>query len=556
MRNEYLAKVLYSNKLVTEAQIQENWCKINTDHDLGQVLCEAGILDSKMYTRVLDYVKTLEAKAVEVPEVQSVAPAAVEKKEVPPPVSVPQPTIKSTPSPQKPVVPKSVVPKAPAASKIEVNTFSLEGNNPFGDVVPSSVQVEVIEGLESTSMSPVSIMGMGPEPDAVANAEKETNALPDRFAVATGEGSAVSPESVNPETSLSGVLAYARNYNATDIYLQPGFLMLMRQAGKQHYFSDKLVDNNHLDSWLAEAAKGFADGYEPCVGKDFSKTLALPGVGRARLTVTWEDAAPALAIRLIPTAAVSLDKFYLPPFCLDFLSFQSGLVFIAGPSGSGRSTMLTTMGETIAANRHIFLQTIEKPIERLLQNPKGIVIQKEVGLHTHTSVSAIQEAISDGADVILFDHMDSIDELWLLLQAANAGSLVFVVSSGNNILGMMTRLLECVPESHRSALCFALADQMKGVLVQHLIPVVQGQGQILAFESMKVTSTIANLIRKGELTQIPAAISAAKNQGQSLDDSLQSLVESGYINGVEAWQRASDPRRFSAYHPEMHGKGV
>ena len=94
------------------------------------------------------------------------------------------------------------------------------------------------------------------------------------------------------------------------------------------------------------------------------------------------------------------------------------------------------------------------------------------------------------------------------------------------------------------------------MLAQHLIPVVQGQGQILAVEAMKVTSSIANFIRRGELSQIPAAMSASKNQGQTLDDSLQSLVESGYIEGVEAWQRATDSRRFMAYRPDARGKGV
>ena len=65
---------------------------------------------------------------------------------------------------------------------------------------------------------------------------------------------------------------------------------------------------------------------------------------------------------------MTLDKFYLPPFCNDFLSLKSGLVLIAGPSGSGRSTMMTTFGETIAASRPVYMQTIEKPIERLLKN--------------------------------------------------------------------------------------------------------------------------------------------------------------------------------------------
>ena len=38
-------------------------------------------------------------------------------------------------------------------------------------------------------------------------------------------------------------------------------------------------------------------------------------------------------------------------------------------------------------------------------------------------------------------------------------------------------------------------------------------------------------------------------EGVTLDDSLQKCLESGYIEGTEAWKRAYDSRRFAAYRP-------
>lgn len=548
MNNQLMARVLFSNKLVTEAQIEQYWGSVTPDKDIGKILCKAGVLAPQMYERVAEHVMQMEAKTAK--------PAAVHAQPTAPVAAVkPVPVV-------PPVVPKAPVPpEAPHREKVKAapEAIALEGNNPYG-AVSADVQVEQVVGLESTSMAPVSVAPVEElakeEKTSVASETASDATLPDRFAVTSGEGDVKAPDAVTPATPLVQMLAFARKYKATDIYLQPGFQIMMRVAGTQHYVSDAMVENSNLDEWLSEAAKGFADGYAPVVGRDFSKTLALPGAGRARLTVTWEDTSPACAIRLIPAESMTLDKFYLPPFCNDFLSLKNGLVLIAGPSGSGRSTMMTTFGETIAASRPVYVQTIEKPIERLLKNAKGIVVQKEVGLHALSGEDALRCAIADDADVILFDHLESVDELWLLLQAASAGALVFATASGNSVLEMLTRLLDSAPESRRKALAFAIAEELKGVLAQHLIPVVQGQGQILAVEAMKVTSSIANFIRRGELSQIPAAMSASKNQGQTLDDSLQSLVESGYIEGVEAWQRATDSRRFMAYRPDARGKGV
>ena len=166
-----------------------------------------------------------------------------------------------------------------------------------------------------------------------------------------------------------------------------------------------------------------------------------------------------------------------------------------------------------------------------------------------TGIEGIELAKQSGADVILFDHLENMDELSMLLQASNAGALVFAVTGGNNVQSLLSRLLSSVSEQNRTAFANSLAEQLKGIIVQHLIPIVQNQGQVLAVEATKMSSTMANMLRRGEISQMSAAISSQKDTGITLDDSLQKCVESGYIEGAEAWKRACDSRRFATYRP-------
>jgi Tfp pilus assembly pilus retraction ATPase PilT/ribosomal protein L12E/L44/L45/RPP1/RPP2 len=538
MRNQYIAKVLVHNKVLSEDQVKAHWGEITDSMDIGQVLVKAGILKQSMYEKVLAFVQNLEAKNAKSSPVSatpaSSAAAAPAAKSATPAASAPSAPAKPAP-----------VSAASAPQPEEEPSIKIEGNSSlYGEASSSSVVVEKIEGLEMTSMASVQVPIEGEIPDEDFVIED----LPSLFAVGTGEGNAVeAPDVLHPITSLAKVIAYARKFNVTDIYLYANRQITMRQSGEMFAASEKTLEKTHLMDRLSEAAAGFADGYKIVVGRNFSKTFALPGVGRARISVTWNDVIPSISIRVIPMESIPLENLYLPEFCNHFVELNSGLVLIAGPSSSGRSTTMTAFAETIAANRDVFIQTVEKPIERLLQNTRGSIAQREVGLHVRSGVAGIELAIRTGADVILFDHLESMDELSLLMQASNAGALVFAVASGNNIHALLSRLLMSVPSENRNAFACTLADQLKGVIVQHLIPVVQNQGMVLATESMKVTSAIAGMIRKGDVSQIVSAISGQKDQGVTLDESLQMCVDSGYIEGVEAWKRANDSRRFASY---------
>ena len=539
MRNQYMAKVLVHNKVVSEDQVKAHWGEITDSMDIGQVLVKAGILKQSMYEKVLAFVQNLEAKNAKPAAPASTAPASSSA------APAVKPAAPAASAPSASAVKPAPVSATSAPQPDEEPAIKIEGNSSlYGESSSSSVVVEKVEGLEMTSMANVQV----PIESEIATEESADEELPALFAVATGEGDAVeAPDVLHPITSLAKIIAYARKFNVTDIYLYADRQITMRQSGEMFAASEKRLEKTHLMDRLSEAAQGFSDGYKIVVGRNFSKTMGLPGVGRARISVTWNDVIPSISIRVIPMESTPLENLYLPEFCNHFVELNSGLVLIAGPSSSGRSTTMTTFAETIAANRDVFIQTVEKPIERLLQNSRGSIVQREVGLHVRSGVAGIELAIRTGADVILFDHLETMEELSLLMQASNAGALVFAVASGNNIHALLSRLLMSVPSENRNAFACSLADQLKGVIVQHLIPVVQNQGLVLATESMKVTSAIAGMIRKGDVSQIVSAISGQKDQGVTLDESLQMCVDSGYIEGVEAWKRANDSRRFASY---------
>ena len=551
MRNQYIAKVLVHNKVVTEDVIKAHWGKITDSMDIGQVLVKAGILKESMYAKVLAFVQNLESKnakpaggsatsASAGASAASSSAASVSKPAASPAASA-APVVK----PAAPVA-APVAKSAPVAPPPEEEpAIRIEGNSSlYGEASSTAVVTEKVAGLEMTSMANVQV----PVESDIAAEEPEEGELPSQFAVATGDGNAVeAPDVLHPIMSLAKIIAYARKFNVTDVYLYAGRQITMCQSGNLFVASEKILEKTHLMDYLSEISSGFADGYKIVVGRNFSRTMGLPGVGRARVSVTWNDVTPSISIRIVPIGSIGLENLYLPEFCNQFATLHSGLVLIAGPAESGRTTTMAAFAECIAANREVFIQTVEKPIERLLANPNGSIAQREVGLHVHSGIAGIELAIRTGADVILFDHLETMEELSLLMQASNAGALVFAVASGNNIHALLSRLLMSVPSENRNAFACSLADQLKGVIVQHLIPVVDNQGLVLATEAMKVTSTIAGMIRKGDVSQIVSAITGQKDQGITLDESLQMCVESGYIEGIEAWKRANDSRRFASY---------
>ena len=106
-------------------------------------------------------------------------------------------------------------------------------------------------------------------------------------------------------------------------------------------------------------------------------------------------------------------------------------------------------------------------------------------------------------------------------------------------------IVNAFPPQSREQTRSMLADSLKAVVCQHLIPRKDGTGRVLAAEVLINSDAVANLIRKGKAYQIQSVVATAREQGmQSMDVELRRLVREGVITEEEAYMRAGSKKEF------------
>jgi len=575
LNNTLLAKTLFTNKLATREQIERYWAQATEERNIAELLRDAGLLDAAICEQVLEFVRRMEAPVAEpAAAVPSPAPASVPHTiEDDDDLPVERPLAGASVAAVAPIQENpsaeersSDIPEETAAVLLtELNpgvatsqdvpitdsvVLSIEGNNPYGSMLGAGQVVPVLNGLESNKIAEAI------ETDVVTTVVEIADSLPQRYVVNAGSGvpADLAPRTVDSASNLVQLVAFARQKFATDLYLQPGMPILLRKAGRLLMASESIPSMTDIERWIGESAAGHANGLAPAMGTGSCRALGLPGLGRVRMVVEWSAESALVSLRMVPTQSMSLSELGLPNFCTEWTGGAGGLVLIAGGASSGRSTTLAAFGQHLIKQRSVHMQTVENPIECILSAGKGVLVQKEVGLHVKSSLQGIADAHLDAPDVFLFDGLRTHDELSGLLQLANSGTLVIATTTGNSGLGLFMRLFDSCPMDQRDLLRNQIAELLRGVICQHLIPHQAGAGMVLAVEAFKVTPGISSLIRKNDLQQLPSAVAGLKNQGIALDDSLNHLLETSQITGAEAWTRALDSRRFQQHRPQNRRK--
>ena len=271
-------------------------------------------------------------------------------------------------------------------------------------------------------------------------------------------------------------------------------------------------------------------------------SFGVKGLSRFRANVYRQRGAVAGAFRVIPYKTFSFQELGLPPIISDITNKPSGLVLITGPTGSGKSTTLTSIIDKINTTRNKHIITIEDPIEYLHTHKGCIVNQREVHADTASFERALKYVLRQDPDIVLIGEMRDLETIEAALTIAETGHLTFATLHTSSAVHTISRIIDVFPPHQQDQIRAQLSLVLEGVICQQLIPRASGVGRVLAMEVMIPNVAIRNLVREDKVHQIYSQMQVGQSKfGMlTLNQSLVSLYKKGLISLKETMSYSQD----------------
>ena len=320
------------------------------------------------------------------------------------------------------------------------------------------------------------------------------------------------------------ILQRAVAVDAADVFLVAGLPVTFKCGGRQDRMPDGVLmpdDIRDLVDAIYEISHRDRSNVERGVDDDFS--FAVSHLGRFRVNVFRQRGSLAAVIRVIHFGLPDPVKLGIPESVLSLADNKKGLVLITGSAGTGKSTTLACMIDRINRSRDCHIITMEDPIEYIHRHDKAIVTQREISIDTPGYLESLRSALRESPDVILLGEMRDYDTISAAITAAETGVLLLSTLHTSSSANTINRILDVFPANQQKQVKIQLAQILKGVVCQQLVPSTDG-GQMAVFEIMKTTTAIQNMIREDKLHQLESAMQAGAAEGMcTMDGSLLKL---------------------------------
>ncbi|MCX8036237.1 MAG: PilT/PilU family type 4a pilus ATPase [Candidatus Sumerlaeia bacterium] len=352
-------------------------------------------------------------------------------------------------------------------------------------------------------------------------------------------------ESVRAFSTLEQYLEFTRANQASDLHLSSGYPPFVRRFGEFCFLdrppltSDEVGDLifPHLDAAQHAALEK---------NLNLEMALEIPGQGRYRTTVIRQRLGWDGCFRVIQSRIPTVVELGFPETVLRLADYRQGMILVTGPGGCGKTTTMAALAEYINTTRHEHIITLEQPIEFVFVPKKAHITQRQVGSHTESYQRALRAALREDPDVILMGEMRDLETIALAITAAETGHLVLATLHTTTAARTISRILDSFPPHQQPQIRTMIAESLRGIICQQLIPRLDRTGVALAIEILVVTPGISSLIREMKLHQVATATQTGKRLGMvRMDDSLMDLYQKGIISIEEAYARADDKRVFA-----------
>ncbi len=342
---------------------------------------------------------------------------------------------------------------------------------------------------------------------------------------------------------IDDILKAALNVGASDIHIGSGRRPYFRVEGKLLSVNEAPKLNNEDVRGLVQSMMNekqwnkFQDSYE------MDLAYSIPGLSRFRVNAYMQRGTTSIAIRAIPFDIRDFKTLNLPKVLEKIADEERGLVILTGTTGSGKSTTLASIVDYINQSKARHIITVEDPLEYVHQDKKSYINQREIGIDTETFADAMRAALREDPDVILVGEMRDLETMEICLSAAETGHLVLTTLHTLDAMESINRMLTIFPPHQHNQVRYQLAQVLKAVISQRLVPTADGKSRVPAAEVLIATERVKDLVSEPERTwEIRQAIEEGNlHYGmQTFDQCLYKLFTDKQISYDEAMRQATN----------------
>ena len=310
--------------------------------------------------------------------------------------------------------------------------------------------------------------------------------------------------------NLRQLIALAKEEGASDLHVEPGLSPVLRVRGHLRSVGDP-VEPAASQQWAQEMI-GHENWPEFLQRRSFDLSRTIEGL-RCRINVLHSSRGIGFAIRLLPAFQPTIEGLNLHPDLKQMVDHPHGLILISGATGSGKSTTLAALIQTINLTDARHIVTIESPIEFTLRPNQSFIRQREVGRDTPSFEQALLDSLREDPDVLVVGELREPETMRLTMNAAETGHLVLATVHSSNCAEALQRIIGAFPPEIQGNIAAQMADCLIGVIAQKLV--FRPSLNICVPECEVLTNSMAvkNFIRNRDFFKIISSIETGAEYG-------------------------------------------
>lgn len=344
---------------------------------------------------------------------------------------------------------------------------------------------------------------------------------------------------------MEKLLATVIQLKASDLHISVGQPPVVRHHGRMRKLDAKVLDQDDTTALMKSITPDRCQQeLQQKGGADFA--IEYVDGYRFRVAVFKQRGTIGIVLRRIPSQFLTFEQLRMPEAIRSLIVRPRGLLLVTGPTGSGKTTSLSSMVNFINDNYDRHVITLEDPIEYFHKHKKCTVNQREIGVDVPDFKEGIRRALRMDPDVILVGEMRDLETIHAAIEAAETGHIVFGTLHTSGAASTINRIIDVFPKDQQDQIRTQLSTALMGVLSQALLP-KKPEGVIAAYEMMVVTPAIQNLIRENKVYRIDSTIQTSRKEGMFLlDESLFRLWREGICDKEEVLLKSSKPAELAA----------